>query len=59
MDQSFKKKRTIQNLRLQGNFKRLSQLYFRNRWTYKTNFFNFLFFSQKLTNVINSNLYKL
>ena len=31
--------RAIQNLPLQGSLKRLSQLYSRNRWTYKTHFF--------------------
>ena len=45
----------IQNLPLRKISKRLSQFNSRNRWTYKTHFFIFQFFSQKLTNRLNSN----
>ena len=39
--------RTIKNLPLQRILKRLSEFYFRNRSTYKTNFFHFFIFSSK------------
>ena len=39
--------RTIKNLALQRILKRLNQFYSRNRWTYKTRFFNFLIFFSK------------
>ena len=38
---------------------RLREFYSRNRWTYKTHFFIFQFFPQKLINGINSNFYRL
>ena len=37
----------MQNLPLEGILERLSQLYSRNRWTYKTHSFHFSLFSSE------------
>ena len=42
----------MQNRPLEGILKRLSQFYFRYRWTYKTRFFHFSIFLSK-TNLKN------